>query len=95
MWNAQQSKMIELIRELTLDELNAVSGGDGVPTPNCTGDGDPRCGPPPPDCPWYTPSVEARLARFNRERYRTGSGASIAKSGGGDAAPGFLFCWYR
>lgn len=29
MWNAQQTKTVESIRELTLDEVQAVSGGGG------------------------------------------------------------------
>jgi hypothetical protein len=53
MWNVQQMNAIDTIRELTLGELNAVSGGDG-PDPICTGQDDPVCNPPR-DCPWWNP----------------------------------------
>jgi hypothetical protein len=55
MSNLDQTKLIESIRELTLDELQAVSGGDGGgPAPiNCPcGCGGIDTGPPsPPPCP--------------------------------------------
>jgi hypothetical protein len=49
MWNIQQTKTNDTIRELTLDELNAVSGGDGN-TPN-----DPNLPKLPSDCEWWNP----------------------------------------
>lgn len=42
MWNIQQTKTIDAIRELTLDEVQAVSGGGD--------DGDFDGGGPLPDC---------------------------------------------
>jgi hypothetical protein len=53
MWDAQQTKTIDAIRELTLEEVQAVSGGDG-PEPICGGPSDP-CKPPPDDCAWWNP----------------------------------------
>jgi hypothetical protein len=53
MWNTQQTKTIDTIRELTLEEVQAVSGGDG-PEPICGGPSDP-CKPPPDDCAWWNP----------------------------------------
>jgi hypothetical protein len=47
MSNAQQAVSVSVMRELTLDELNAVSGGDGggpAPSPctcGCGGKADP------------------------------------------------------
>ena len=49
MSNAEQMMSPESMRELTLDELNAVSGGDGN-TPN-----DPNLPKPPSDCEWWNP----------------------------------------